>query len=49
APLSREDVVGELKVYREGTVIGTYPLYAQEAVERVGLGELYLRLLQSLF
>ena len=49
APLSREDVVGELKVYREGTVIGTYPLYAQEAVERVGLGELYLRLIQSLF
>ena len=49
APLSREDVVGELKVYREGTVIGKYPLYAQEAVERVGLGELYLRLLQSLF
>ncbi len=49
APLSREDRVGELKVYREGTVIGTYPLYAQEAVERVGLGELYLRLIQSLF
>ena len=49
APLSREDVVGELKVYREGKVIGTYPLYAQEAVERVGLGELYLRLIQSLF
>ena len=49
APLSREDVVGELKVYREGTVIGTYPLYAQEAVERIGLGELYLRLIQSLF
>jgi len=49
APLSREDVVGELKVQREGKVIGTYPLYAQEAVERAGLGELYLRLLQSLF
>jgi len=49
APIHQDTVVGELKVYREGEVIGTYPLYAQETVERAGLGELYLRLLQSLF
>ncbi len=49
APVRAGDVVGELQIYQEEKQIGSYPLYAQADVEKAGILELYLRIIQSLF
>lgn len=49
APLASGDVVGELKIYREEKEIGSYPLCTEAAVERAGLAQMYLRLIQTFF
>ena len=49
APLKQGDPVGEMLVYQGENLAGTWPLVAAQEIQRAGLGELYLRLLQSLF
>jgi D-alanyl-D-alanine carboxypeptidase (penicillin-binding protein 5/6) len=48
APLNAGDQIGELVVFKSKKEIGRYPLIAQSKVNRVGLPEIYLRMLKTL-
>ena len=47
-PLSKEDVIGHLAIYREGENIGSYPLYLENEVHALSFGEKFYNYFQIL-
>lgn len=47
APVAQGDKVGRVDVYRDGELIATADLLATESIERIGFGELFLRILRT--
>lgn len=47
APVAQGDKVGRVDVYRDGNLIATADLLATESIQRIGFGELFLRILKT--
>ncbi|MBE6539332.1 MAG: D-alanyl-D-alanine carboxypeptidase [Ruminococcaceae bacterium] len=47
APVAKGDKVGRVDVYRDGELIATADLTASEDIQRIGFGELFLRILRT--
>ena len=47
APVAKGDKVGRVDVYRDGELIATADLLATESIQRIGFGELFLRILKT--
>lgn len=47
APVAKGDKVGRVDVYRDGELIATADLLATESIDRIGFGELFLRILKT--
>ncbi len=47
APVAKGDKVGRVDVYRDGELIATADLLATEDIQRIGFGELFLRILRT--
>ena len=47
APVAKGDKVGRVDIYRDGTLIATADLLATEDIQRIGFGELFLRILKT--
>lgn len=47
APVANGDKVGRVDVYRDGELIATADLLATEDIQRIGFGELFLRILRT--
>lgn len=47
APVAKGDKVGRVDVYRDGELIATTDLTASEDIQRIGFGELFLRILRT--
>ncbi|WP_028987303.1 D-alanyl-D-alanine carboxypeptidase family protein [Thermicanus aegyptius] len=48
APLQKGEVIGKLKVTREGTVVGEVDLVLKEDSKRIHFGEMYMRVFHTL-
>jgi D-alanyl-D-alanine carboxypeptidase (penicillin-binding protein 5/6) len=47
APVAQGDKVGRVDIYRDGNLIATADLLATESIQRIGFGELFLRILKT--
>ncbi len=47
APVAEGDKVGRVDIYRDGNLIATADLLATESIQRIGFGELFLRILRT--
>ena len=47
APVAKGDKVGRVDIYRDGNLIATADLLATESIQRIGFGELFLRILKT--
>ncbi len=47
APVAKGDKVGRVDIYRDGSLIATADLLATEDIQRIGFGELFLRILKT--
>ncbi len=47
APVAQGDKVGRVDIYRDGNLIATADLLATESIQRIGFGELFLRILRT--
>ena len=48
APVELGQIVGKVRLLRDGEEVATYPVYAKTAVERLGFGECIKRLFKAL-
>ena len=48
APINVGDQIGELIVFKGEEEIDRYPLVAEQSVDKVGIFEIYLRMLKTL-
>lgn len=48
APVEQGQIVGKVRLMREGEELASYPVYAKTAVERLGFGECFKRLFAAL-